>query len=83
VSASYAPVEECRDCLHRAGWSLGECCFGALWQVDGSSGEDRLLATGATQAQAWWRACVLAREVGMLAPVRGDAEGAAWPRRRG
>ena len=69
-------VDECRDRLRRAGWSPGEACFGALWRVDGSNGENRLLATGATQAQAWWRACVMAREVGMLA-AREDVEGGA------
>jgi hypothetical protein len=43
--------EACR--LQRAGWSLGETCFGQRWQVDGSNGENRLLATGASQAEAW------------------------------
>ena len=27
----------------------------------------RLLARGASQAEAWWRACLLARELGLLA----------------
>jgi hypothetical protein len=38
------------------------------WQVDCSAGENRLLATGASQAEAWYRATVLARELGQLAP---------------
>jgi hypothetical protein len=74
MSRAYLTVDECRDRLHRAGWSLGEACCVAARQVDGTNGENRLLATGATQSEAWWRACVLAHEVGMLAGVRG-AEG--------
>jgi hypothetical protein len=50
------PGDESRDRLHRAGWSLGECCFGSIWQVDGTNGENRLLATGTSQAEAWYRA---------------------------
>ena len=67
MSSPAPSVDECRDRLRRAGWSLGETCSGALWQVDGSTGENAILATGATQAQAWWRARVLAREAGLLA----------------
>jgi hypothetical protein len=52
MSANYPTVDESRDRLRGAGWSLGERCFGAAWQVDGSNGENALLATGATQAQA-------------------------------
>jgi hypothetical protein len=51
---SYPAVDECRDRLHRAGWSLGESCFGQRWQVDGSNGENRLLATGARPIKAVW-----------------------------
>ena len=61
MSAAYPTVDECRDRRRRAGWSVGEAYYGALWQVDGFNGENGLLATGATQAQAWWRACVMAR----------------------
>jgi hypothetical protein len=67
---SYPSVGESRDRLHRAGWSLGETCFGQRWQVDGTNGENRLLAVGASQAEAWYRATVQARELGMLAPTR-------------
>jgi hypothetical protein len=28
---SYPPIDECRDRLHRAGWSLGEARFGQCW----------------------------------------------------
>jgi hypothetical protein len=32
-------VDTSRQRLQRAGWSLGETCFGATWQVDGSNGD--------------------------------------------
>jgi hypothetical protein len=38
----------------------------------GANGENRLLATGASQAEAWYRATVQARELGMLAPARRE-----------
>ncbi len=37
--SSYASVDDCRDWLHRAGWSVGEARFGPLWQVNGRNGE--------------------------------------------
>jgi hypothetical protein len=40
MTASYPSVDESRDRLHLAGWSLGEACLGAAWQVDGASGEN-------------------------------------------
>jgi hypothetical protein len=73
MSAPYPPVDESRDRLRRAGWSLGACVFGSTWQVDGSNGENRLLATGSSQEEAWWRACMQAREMGMLALPRDGA----------
>jgi hypothetical protein len=45
---SYPPVDESRDRFHSAGWSLGEACFGQSWQVEGTNGENRLLAIGAS-----------------------------------
>jgi hypothetical protein len=45
---SYPPVDESQHRLQRAGWSLGETCFGQRWQVDGGNGKNRLLATGAS-----------------------------------
>jgi hypothetical protein len=77
---NYPTVDESRDRLHRAGWSLGEIAFGPLcaqvWQVDGHNGENRLVAHGRTQGEAWWRDCLQAREAGMLAPVReGSTDG--------
>jgi hypothetical protein len=73
---SYAPVDESRDRLHRPGWSVGETCFGQRWQVDGSNGENRLLASGASQTEAWYRATVQARELGRLA-TEGNLAGVA------
>ena len=43
---AYPSVDESRDRLRRAGWSLGEACFGSTWQVDGRNGENVLVATG-------------------------------------
>jgi hypothetical protein len=45
----FTSVDESRDRLHRAGWSLGETCFGSTWQVDASNRWNRLLATGSSQ----------------------------------
>ena len=64
MSDTYPSVDESRDRLHRAGWSLGEVCFGSSWQIDGGNGENRILATGASQAEAWWRACIQAQGTG-------------------
>src|SRR5919199_6312536 len=70
TAPSYPAVDESRERLHRAGWSVGEAVFGPAWSVTGTNGENRLHATGATQAEAWWRACEQARAVGLLAPAR-------------
>jgi hypothetical protein len=66
----FPSVDEPRDRLARAGWSLGETCLGSTWQIDGSNGENRLFATGASQAEAWYNATIQARELGLLAPSR-------------
>jgi hypothetical protein len=68
----YPSVDESRDRLHRAGWSLGETCFGATWRIDGRNGENQLLVRGTSQAEAWHRATLQAREMGMLAPLRKE-----------
>jgi hypothetical protein len=65
------PVDESRDRLHRAGWPVGEATPATRWQVSGRNEENRVEASGRTQAEAWHRACEQARAVGMLAPVRG------------
>jgi hypothetical protein len=68
--ATYPSVDKSRDRLHRAGWSVGEFATATAWIVTGANGENVLEAWGATQRKAWWRACELARAVGMLAPAK-------------
>jgi hypothetical protein len=68
--ASYPSVDESRDRLHGAGWSLAEVGAGLTWLVDGTNGENLLLARGASHAEAWWRACEQARALALLAPAR-------------
>jgi hypothetical protein len=65
--SAYPTVDDSRDRLHRAGWSVGEIATAAGWVVSGSNGENQLAARGSTQPEAWWRACEQARAVGMLA----------------
>jgi hypothetical protein len=36
-------------------------------QIDGTKGENRLLVTGNSQSEAWYRATIRAREMGLLA----------------
>jgi hypothetical protein len=67
---AFPSVDESRDRLHRAGWSVGEIASANCWLVTGANGENQLRAEGGTQAEAWWRACEQARAVGMLAPAR-------------
>ena len=71
TTAAYPAVDESRDRLHRSGWSLGEVCIvggdgGRPWAVFGANGENLLDVRGASQSEAWWRACEAARAVGML-----------------
>jgi hypothetical protein len=40
----YPSVDESRDRLHRAGWSVGEIATATHWQVDGGNGENLILA---------------------------------------
>jgi hypothetical protein len=65
--AAYLKVDDCRDRLHRAGWSVGEVAGAARWLINGANGENALRAEGKTQAEAWHRACEQAAAVGMLA----------------
>jgi hypothetical protein len=60
------------DRLKRAGWSVNHAAFGSTQQVDGTNGENVLLAHAATLEEAYRLACVQARAVGMLAPARED-----------
>jgi hypothetical protein len=78
---THPTVDESLDRLHRAGWSVGDTAFGRepalVWCVSGCNGENSIEARGRTRAEAYWRACVQAREVGMLAAPRDeDAEDA-------
>jgi malonyl CoA-acyl carrier protein transacylase len=62
--------------LKRAGWSVGEVRVlslrGAYWLVTGANGENMIEARGATQAEAWHRACEQAEALGMLARRKGS-----------
>jgi hypothetical protein len=53
-------VDESFAMLQRAGWGLGDVCLltapAAVWLVDGTNGENRLVTIGRTQAEAWHRA---------------------------
>ena len=81
---TFPAVDESLDRLRRAGWSVGDTAFGpehALhWLVTGNNGENVVHAEGRTHAEAYWRACVQARDVGMLA--RPAAEGGGDAQRR-
>jgi hypothetical protein len=63
-------VDTCADCLQAAGGSVGETCFrtnaGPVWRVDGSNGENQLLARAPTQAEAWRQAAEQAVATRML-----------------
>jgi hypothetical protein len=78
---TYPGVDECRDRLHRAGWSIGETAIGPdftlVWCVTGTNGENRIEARGRSQAEAWYRATLQAEAVGMLAK-RKDMGEARW-----
>jgi hypothetical protein len=52
--------------------SLGETSFGGIWQVEGSNGENRLFATGASQGEGRHRATLQAREMALLATPREE-----------
>lgn len=59
-------IDDCHALLHDAGWSVGCAKFGALWFVDGTNGENAILARGVTQGQAWRQAVEQAHDIGML-----------------
>ena len=50
-------IDDCLDRLKRAGWGVGHAAFGATWQVDGTNGENALLARGATLEEAYRLTC--------------------------
>ena len=66
----YASSDESFARLKRAGWSVGDVrvltARGVYWFVTGANGENVIEARGATQAEAWHRACEQAEHVGML-----------------
>ena len=49
---TYPTVDESRDRLHRAGWSVAEIAPATAWGVSGANGENPLEARGARQAEA-------------------------------
>jgi hypothetical protein len=63
-------VVELIDGLRRSGWSIGHTAFagpaGLIWIVSGINGENRIVAEGATEVEAWRAACEQARACGML-----------------
>ena len=77
-------VDESLDRLHRAGWSVGDTAFGPddslVWLVFGNNGENRVEARSRSRAEAYWRACCQAREVGMLVPPKAEETEDAWRR---
>jgi hypothetical protein len=70
-SGTYPSVDESLDRLRHTGWSVGDTGGASLWLVTGTNGENSVEAHGTSRAEAYWRACLQAREVGMLAPARG------------
>jgi hypothetical protein len=68
--ASYPTVDESFARMLRAGWSVGDMRIitaeGPAWLVRGSNGENAVSARGATQAEAWHRACQQAEAAGIL-----------------
>jgi hypothetical protein len=60
-----SPDESLRR-LHAAGWSVGETGTASGWVVSGQNGENVIEARGATQSEAWHRACEQAEALGML-----------------
>ncbi len=52
--------------LHLAGWTVGETGTAEGWIVDGAKRENRFVAFGKTQAEAWAKAWQEAETLGML-----------------
>ena len=67
--SKFPSVDESTDRLHRAGWSIGKFANATGRRVFGTNGENMIVVTGGSQAEAWWRACEAARAVGFLAPL--------------
>ncbi len=63
-------IEEAREQLERAGWSMTEAAIGKGWQVTGDNGKIMLLVHAATLAGAWIGLMAEAAELEMVtAPV--------------
>lgn len=62
-------VDDYRDRLSRAGWSLGEFGHVNSWTVEAAKGQRRILATAPTQTEAWRWAWMRADAYG---PARRD-----------
>jgi hypothetical protein len=75
---TYPSVHECRDRLHRAGWSIGEIAGVTCWVVSGQNGENLIVSEGESQAEAWSRATLQTEAVGMLARPKGSTSGDRW-----
>jgi hypothetical protein len=68
----YPPAEESLHRLLRSGWSTGEVGFTDsagryIHPVDGTPGEEKILARASTARAAWWRAVEQAAACGTLA----------------
>ena len=65
--------------LKRSGWSVGDVASdaprGRVWIVSGTNGENRIVAEGKAELQAWHKATEQARAVGMLRLNRDDLAG--------
>jgi hypothetical protein len=74
--STYPSVDESRDRLHRAGWSIGETAIGPdhalIWLVTGTNGENSIEARGRSQTEAWYRATLQAEAAGMLATEKWE-----------
>jgi len=73
-------VDQCQRLLHFLRWSPGETCWrypdgSGYWQVDASRGGHTILASGATQTQAWQLAVRMAGRLvahGQLPGIPGN-----------
>jgi hypothetical protein len=59
-------VDECADCLRRAGWSCGDFATAGGWVVSARNGENAIEVKGPKRELTWRRAVEVARAVGML-----------------
>jgi hypothetical protein len=65
---TYPPVDASADRLKRAGWSAGDTAVhgpaGVVWVVFVHGSNRMIEGRGATQAEAWPRACVRVEALG-------------------